>query len=60
MAILMFALATFGIQGLANWSGRAPALGTIILWTFMAAAIVATLLWFIAVQRGSLRWRGRG
>jgi lipopolysaccharide export system permease protein len=60
LAMLLYALASFGIQGVATWSARNPALGTGVLWTLMALAIIATVLWFIAVQRGSLRGRGRG
>jgi lipopolysaccharide export system permease protein len=59
-AMLVYALATFSIQGLSHWSARAPVLGTVILWALMTFAIVAAALWFIAIQHGSLRWRAPG
>jgi len=59
LAILVYAVSIFGLQGLATWSARAPVLGTVILCAFMSLAIVAAILWFIAVQHGKLRWRAR-
>jgi lipopolysaccharide export system permease protein len=51
-AICLFAVMTFAITGISNWSAREPRLGTAIFWLVMSAAIVASAMWLAAIQRG--------
>jgi lipopolysaccharide export system permease protein len=45
LALGVFALATFGVSGIAGWSARAPGPGTAVLWTLIGIGLLLSIRW---------------
>jgi lipopolysaccharide export system permease protein len=50
-ALGIFALGNFGLLGIANWSARAPALGTAVLWGCLLVGLITGIYWMVSLNR---------